>query len=489
MKEPVTEDKAAILIVEDESIVAIDIAQALESLGYSVSGICDTGEKAITTISDTSPDLILMDIQLKGSLDGIAAAEQIRDRFGLPFIYLSTFSDEKTLSRAKRTEPYGYVTKTYDLNNLHSTIEMALYRHRMEKTVREKEELLSITLRSISDAVIGATLDGTIISWNVGAVSIFGFDEDEVKSKNLSILTPSYLPNEMPEILEQVENGEKIEGYETIRRRKDGTPINLFLRVFPIRGANDTVTGVSIICHDISNRKKLEQEVLEIGARERERIGQDLHDSLGQKLTGISLKVKVLENLLASTDLKEEHALTVEISGLVKDAVLQTRELAKGLVPITLRSEGLAGALRELAVLSETLYGIPTECHAEESCGSVSSVIERQLYHIAQEALNNAGRHGQPRKVEIVLTGDSSELVLQVKDDGIGFQDDEKGIGLRIMQYRANMLNAQLKIFSPDEGGTVVSCRVPIHEEKIREPQAPLERRRFNPSRVNRRRQ
>lgn len=120
---------AKILVVEDENIVALEIKKRLQKLGYIVPGVASTGEDAITKAEGILPDLVLMDIMLKGEIDGIHAAGEIRRRFNIPVIYLTAYSDEETLQRAKMTEPYGYILKPFEEDDLRTAIEIALYRH------------------------------------------------------------------------------------------------------------------------------------------------------------------------------------------------------------------------------------------------------------------------------------------------------------------------------------------------------------------------
>ncbi len=129
-----------IMLVEDEIIVAADVKYRLENMGYDVSGIVDTGEEAIEKAGEKRPDLILMDIVLKGEMDGIEAAQRIREDYDIPIIYLTAYSDEKTLQRAKVTEPFGYVLKPFEDREIQSAIEMAIYKHKMEQKLKESEE-------------------------------------------------------------------------------------------------------------------------------------------------------------------------------------------------------------------------------------------------------------------------------------------------------------------------------------------------------------
>ena len=135
--------KTSVLVVEDESIVAKDIQNSLKKLGYTVPSVENTGEDAIDAAGQYKPDLILMDIMLKGEISGIEAAEQIRTRYRIPVIFLTAYADESTLSKAKVTEPYGYIIKPFKEIDLHTSIEMALYKHGKEQEVRKERDLYS----------------------------------------------------------------------------------------------------------------------------------------------------------------------------------------------------------------------------------------------------------------------------------------------------------------------------------------------------------
>jgi DNA-binding LytR/AlgR family response regulator len=135
--------KTSVLVVEDESIVAKDIQNSLKKLGYTVPSVENSGEDAINAASQYRPDLILMDIMLKGDISGIEAAEQIKNRYQIPVIFLTAYADESTLSKAKVTEPYGYIIKPFKEIDLHTSIEMALYKHSKEQEVKKERDLYS----------------------------------------------------------------------------------------------------------------------------------------------------------------------------------------------------------------------------------------------------------------------------------------------------------------------------------------------------------
>ncbi len=300
------------------------------------------------------------------------------------------------------------------------------------------------------------------MSWNRGAAAIFGYAEDEVIGNNLSLLTPPFYPNEMPEVLDRVGRDVEVDHYETIRQKKNGEIMNVSLKVSPIRGPFNDITGVSIIARDITARKQLERQVLEISEQERMRIGKDLHDSLGQNLTGIELQLTLLEGMLDEKGDEDSVEIVQRISSMVNQAVRQTRDLAKTLLTVTLQDQGLSVALKELASFAESIYGTNIECLTNLDLDIQDEITAAQLYYIAQEAVSNANRHGGGDRVEIHLNESDSEYILKIQDNGNGrVRRDTKGLGLKIMEYRSNMINGILTIRGEAESGTTVSCRVP----------------------------
>src|SRR5574338_340603 len=179
------DNKVKILIVEDENIVAIDLKKTLENLDYEIIDIVRSGEKAIQKAVELGPGLILMDIMLEGELTGIDAAREIRNRKDIPVIYLTAYANQSTLSQAKLTQPFGYIIKPFDEKNLVSTIEMALYKHKLEMKLRENEERYRRLVEK-SPIAIGILSGRHIVYANPYAVTLFGAQsEEELKHKYL----------------------------------------------------------------------------------------------------------------------------------------------------------------------------------------------------------------------------------------------------------------------------------------------------------------
>src|SRR6266542_3360078 len=170
---------ATILVVEDESIVASDLRSRLIGMGYSVPTTSASGADALQKAKLLNPDLALMDIHLKGEMDGVEAAEQMRDLFDIPCVYLTAYTDEDTLRRAKITEPYGYVVKPFEEGELHTAIELALYRRKIEQRLRQKEQWLVAVMSSIQDAIVMVSKLGMVVFVNPAAERLTGWNQND----------------------------------------------------------------------------------------------------------------------------------------------------------------------------------------------------------------------------------------------------------------------------------------------------------------------
>jgi diguanylate cyclase (GGDEF)-like protein/PAS domain S-box-containing protein len=175
-----------ILIVEDEKIIAIDLQRRLERFGYTVVGMVGEGENAVSLALELQPDIILMDIMLAGKMDGIDAAKTIKTSQDIPFIFLTAYTDEKTLERAKEVEPYGYILKPFKERELYTTIDIALYKHGIEQKLTRQERLFSAILHSINDGIIATDMDLNVQFMNPVAEDITGFKESAARGRNIT---------------------------------------------------------------------------------------------------------------------------------------------------------------------------------------------------------------------------------------------------------------------------------------------------------------
>jgi len=215
---------------------------------------------------------------------------------------------------------------------------------------------------------------------------------------------------------------------------------------------------------DITERKSLEEAILEISAREQRRIAQDLHDGLGQHLTGIAFMSKVLEEKLSDKELPEAVE-AAKIVKMVNQAIDNTRELARGLHPVAAEPLGLMSALKKWASEVEELFHIRCAFQCERALRIHDVNLATHLYRIAQEAVNNAIRHGKSRNIVIGLAGKNGTGTLFIQDDGEGFPKtpaNPPGVGLSIMSYRADMVGGSVKVQPNEDGGITVTCIFPV---------------------------
>lgn len=346
---------------------------------------------------------------------------------------------------------------------------LSLYERRATQRSLHRQVEAELTARARAildtsvDAIITINAHGTVESFNPAAERIFGFAESEVVGQSINMLMPSPYREEHDGYLQSYrETGRRRIigiGREVTGQRKDGTtfPMELAVSETWIEG-RALFTG---IVRDISERRRLEQEILRISDQERRRIGQDLHDGLGQMLTGIGLISQSLARSL-QPDAPGAAQEVEELTQLIRDADRHARGLARGLVPVDLEANGLVAALHRLAGNAERLFGIA--CTFEE-IGDVAirdNTVATHLYRIAQEAVSNAVRHGQAEAVHLTLARGPEQLRLRIEDDGTGFPDvldeDTRGMGVHIMHYRARIIGGTLDIAHRLGGGTVLTC-------------------------------
>ncbi|MBY0522186.1 MAG: response regulator [Gemmataceae bacterium] len=347
-----------ILVVEDEGIIAKCIQSELENMGYRVPTIASTGEEALQQVAGAAPDLVLMDIVLKGGMDGIETAEQIRASHDVPIVYLTAYEDESILRRARATEPYGYLLKPYEEKELHTTIEIALYKHRMEQRIKEAERWLSAILHSIDDAVIATDARQCVRFLNPVAEALTGCHRDDALGKDLAEVCAFHdyrtgVPLEGP-AARAVQHGATVALPEHCALRgRDGRDTPVEGSASPIHDPAGNFTGITLVFRDVSDRVQMDKlrELSEEHLRQAQKM-----EAIGRLAGGVAhdfnnLLTAILGNtsLVLSSLPKEDP--NGKLMAQIEAAALRAAELVKHLLAVS----GRCALRAEATNLNETV--------------------------------------------------------------------------------------------------------------------------------------
>jgi two-component system cell cycle sensor histidine kinase/response regulator CckA len=431
-----------ILVVEDEAITALDIKSRLERAGYAVSSIVSSGEEAITTTSAMRPDLVLMDIRLSGNMDGIEAARVIRTSLGTPVIYLTAYADQETLQRAKATEPHGYLLKPFEEREIHTTIEMALYKHEMERKLKESEQCLSTTLRSIGDAVIACDAEACVRFMNPVAESLTGWTESEALGRDVSSVfavlhEDTGVPLENPVMWAIRENTVIELESGCVLCAADGTLIPIDDSIAPMRDAAGNVIGAVLVFRDITERRRTEnalrQHARDLEARNKEldafahTVAHDLKDPMNL-IIGLADILEEDHTTMSDAHL-QDHLHTITQTGLRMNNIIdellllaEVRKLDVEQKPLDMR-QLVASAQSRLSHMAEAQQG-EIICPAEWPLAvGYGPWIEEVWVNYLSNALKYGG---QPPRVELGATEQADHIRFWVRDNGPGIAPEDQ---------------------------------------------------------------
>lgn len=438
---------ARILIVEDEGIIAKDLERRLTRLKYSVPATVASGEEAIQAAAQTHPDLVLMDIVLKGEIDGVQAAQRIRADFNIPVVYLTAHTDDSTFQRAKITEPFGYILKPFEDRELYTAVEMALYKHKMEQKLKESEQWLATILENIGDAVMVIDPKGAVRFMNPVAESLTRWEKKEALGQHWTKIfdtddrKKAAFENSIKSILQY--GNALSRTFQTTLRAKDGTETIVEANAVPFVGNTETATSVVLTFRDITKRKqaeealqeahqKLESNLKELQEKNSEiedfiyTVSHDLKSPLVSIQGFLSELRKAMKDRLGEQEnffMNRIEANAKHLEALIQDLLDLSRvgRIERGLELVNLNAV-LQEVLEKLSFqVKKKKVTITRSGQLPEACANPHR-IDEVFTNLISNAIDYMGDQTNPH-IEVGCREEASGWVFYVKDNGIGIAE------------------------------------------------------------------
>ncbi|MDR8392386.1 PAS domain S-box protein [Aliifodinibius sp. S!AR15-10] len=334
-----------------------------------------------------------------------------------------------------------------------------------EEELKENEHRYRMLFQSATDEILVFQIDSNarplpFMEVNSVACNMLNYSREELLQKTIyDIVVADH--KEMNSRIERVlQENESVHESRHVTKEGHIIPLEIRARAFKYKGRTTFIS----IGRDIRERRKLEQKILSISEEERQRVGRDMHDSLGQMLTGIGLISQSLAKKLKAKDLPGAEEAQ-EITDMIKEADAQAHSLTRGLIPVKVESNGLDAALQQLTDYTSNLYDIEISYSNAKKNLPQDNTSAVNLYRIAQEAITNAVKHGKATSIHVALDSTDTHAILRITDNGIGFANAETnkdGMGVRIMHFRAHMIGGSLEINKKKEKGAEIICQVPL---------------------------
>lgn len=497
--------KPAVLVVEDNAEMNRFIVQSL-SEQYTVVSAYD-GAEGLQKALGAEPDLIITDIMMP-KVSGeqmIADMKEHPQLAEIPVLLLSAKADEELKVKLLEEGAKDFISKPFSEKELHVRVGNLVRLKQSQDTLRRKnqqfegnnkdlQQFASI-VESSDDAIISKDLNGIIASWNTGAERIFGYKAEEVIGKPVNILIPADRQNEEPEILKRIFRGERIDHYDTVRQRKDGSLVDISLTISPIKDLNGVIIGASKIGRDITLRKKAEQELktfasvleqkvrertqlledqtvrlrqlavelTEVEQKERRRLAEVLHDHLQQYLVAAKMRLGLVER----------KALDIDKDGLeearsyIDQAVDASRQLTAELRPPVLYEGGLSAGLRYLGRKMSDQYTLKVHISATGNVEPNSDLIKAMIYQCVQELLFNTVKYAGVKECFVKMLRLQDTIQVTVEDKGRGFNisklssSDKGGFGLFSIRERMKAIGGEFSMTSIPGSGSIFTISVP----------------------------
>lgn len=329
--------------------------------------------------------------------------------------------------------------------------------------IEQQAETFHTLAKTAHEAIFLIDVNGIIKFVNPSAEALFGYPAKELLGENVKMLMPSpHREKHDSYIANYLETGIKHiigTGRQLIGQRKDGSQFPMYLSVGEIQLSHAHLFAGLIM--DLSTQQTLQREILAIPAREQQRIGEELHDGLGQQLTGLSMLAQSLLNKAT----KPEHELASQLAAGLTEALAQVRALSRGMMPIQIYADGFMISLQEITESIQQQSNIPIKLKIDDVVLLFDDATATHLYRIVQESLNNAVKHADASQIDVSLKIDNDHGLLEIIDNGIGLPadlSDSSGLGLNIMKHRCGLFDGEITINPAGHQGTKVCCRFPL---------------------------
>ncbi|MBR9981924.1 MAG: cache domain-containing protein, partial [Desulfatitalea sp.] len=409
----------------------------------------------------TSTLMLLLPISYAISISLLKPAQELMAKFN----QVTTEKDFSVRMQCRQTgDELGQLAAYFNsfmdqLESYSNNLQEQIREHQETKeALQESEERYHSVMEAAPDPMVVYNRVGEVMYMNPAFTKVFGWTLRESLGRKMDHFVPGDRWEETRRMIDWMISGNNISGVETQRFNKTGRIVQVSISGARIHKRCGELLGFVSILRDITEARRLEKEVLDIGDRERQRIGQDLHDDLCAHLIGVESLSHVLENKLTDQT-HEASVLAHRIVPLIREAIYKARALARGLCPVHLISNGIHSALVEMARNVRELSKVPCTFSGDESILIDDHALAMHFYYIAQEAVQNAIKHAEARHIRIAMSRAPMTIYLRISDDGKGIRDTppSKGMGLHIMRYRARMIGATLEIKSAPGKGTEIS--------------------------------
>lgn len=455
-----------ILVIDDDPGLAKLIARRLQRQGWEAHYTL-TGNEALAWLSSKSADLALVDLKLPD-----ITTKELISKMHLPFVVITGQGDERVAVEMMKSGALEYLVKDAEfLETMPAIVGRALEKIDRDGRLRQVEEALrrehafsTAVLTTLGALVVVLDKQGKIQRVNRAFEETTGYAFAEVSGKHfIQLFVPQEERASAENVFQQLLSDTSHNQYDNQILTRTGARRAISWSNTIIRRSDAELEYIVATGIDVTERRALEREILQVSGREQRRIGQDLHDGVCQELTGIELMSQALEQQLA----KKAPTLASQaarIASNIRQTISNTKNLARGLVPVALESNGIVAALEELAASLTAIYNANCQVVALEDLRVKDVAAGIHLYRMVQEAATNAIKHGRATLVTILLSPMADKWEIKIQDNGTGFPKEflnSKGMGLRIMKYRSKMIGGTIEFANLAAGGAAVSCIFP----------------------------